>query len=176
MKKLNTNSKQGFTIIEVVLVLAIAGLIFLMVFIALPTLQRSQRDTRRQEDFSRFLSQIQAYQKNNRNNIPGTPGNSTWEDFIKRYLEVDGDSFADPDGEKYKPLQVSCGGAGTDNVCATGSANLASDPNTTFPNDHTLYIVTSAVCNGEKAVSSSGSRKVAILYKYENGGVYCNNN
>ena len=37
-------NKKGFTIIEVVLVLAIAGLIFLMVFIALPALQRSQRN------------------------------------------------------------------------------------------------------------------------------------
>ena len=36
---------RGFTIIEVVLVLAIAALIFLMVFIALPALQASQRDT-----------------------------------------------------------------------------------------------------------------------------------
>ena len=38
------DNKKGFTIIEVVLVLAIAGLIFAMVFIALPALQRSQRD------------------------------------------------------------------------------------------------------------------------------------
>ena len=43
---MNIRKQQGFTIIEVVLVLAIAGLIFLMVFIALPTLQRNQRDTR----------------------------------------------------------------------------------------------------------------------------------
>ena len=39
--------KTGFTLIEVVLVLAVAGLIFLMVFLALPALQRSQRDTRK---------------------------------------------------------------------------------------------------------------------------------
>ncbi|MBP6925380.1 prepilin-type N-terminal cleavage/methylation domain-containing protein [Candidatus Saccharibacteria bacterium] len=40
MPKLKTTNqtKKGFTIIEVVLVLAIAGLIFLMVFIALPAL------------------------------------------------------------------------------------------------------------------------------------------
>ena len=37
-------NKKGFTIIEVVLVLAIAGLIFLMVFVALPALQRGQRE------------------------------------------------------------------------------------------------------------------------------------
>lgn len=46
MKKLNQDH-SGFTIIEVVLVLAIAGLIFMMVFIALPALQRNQRDTKK---------------------------------------------------------------------------------------------------------------------------------
>ena len=46
------DNKKGFTIIEVVLVLAIAGLIFAMVFIALPALQRSQRDHSRENDAS----------------------------------------------------------------------------------------------------------------------------
>ncbi len=34
----HTNSKRGFTLIEVILVLAIAALIFLMIFVALPAL------------------------------------------------------------------------------------------------------------------------------------------
>ncbi|MBP9552373.1 type II secretion system protein [Candidatus Saccharibacteria bacterium] len=38
LKTPNNQTKKAFTIIEVVLVLAIAGLIFLMVFIALPAL------------------------------------------------------------------------------------------------------------------------------------------
>ena len=46
----NKEQQSGFTIIEVVLVLAIAGLIFLMVFIALPALQKGQRDTQRKRD------------------------------------------------------------------------------------------------------------------------------
>jgi len=54
MKKL-TNKESGFTIIEVVLVLAIAGLIFLVVFLALPALQRSQRDSQRRTDLGRFI-------------------------------------------------------------------------------------------------------------------------
>ena len=49
----NEGTRGGFTIIEVVLVLAIAGLIFLMVFIAFPALQRSQRDTQRRNDLSK---------------------------------------------------------------------------------------------------------------------------
>ena len=54
MKKTTT----GFTIIEVVLVLAIAGLIFLMVFLALPALQRQQRDTQRRSDASRVATNL----------------------------------------------------------------------------------------------------------------------
>lgn len=61
---------KGFTIIEVVLVLAIAGLIFLMVFIALPALQRSQRDAARKSEAGTVTSAIQSYMSNNRNAIP----------------------------------------------------------------------------------------------------------
>ena len=73
MAKQNINSKEGFTIIEVVLVLAIAGLIFLMVFVALPALQRSQRDTARRNDMSRVDTSLVQYQTNNstlNNNLP----------------------------------------------------------------------------------------------------------
>ncbi|MBS7346298.1 MAG: prepilin-type N-terminal cleavage/methylation domain-containing protein [Candidatus Sacchiramonaceae bacterium] len=41
----NNSPSQGFTIIEVVLILAIAGLIFLMVFIALPAFSAATVDT-----------------------------------------------------------------------------------------------------------------------------------
>lgn len=65
MAKQNIKSKQGFTIIEVVLVLAIAGLIFLMVFIALPALQRSQRNTQRRNDYSMLSTAVTNYASNN---------------------------------------------------------------------------------------------------------------
>ena len=58
---------KGFTIIEVVLVLAIAGLIFLMIFVALPTLRRAQRNTQRKNDLTRFMSAVSKWQVNNRN-------------------------------------------------------------------------------------------------------------
>ena len=47
MKKGDSRKKTGFTIIEVALVLAIAGLIFFFFFVALPSLQRSQRGAAR---------------------------------------------------------------------------------------------------------------------------------
>ena len=125
-----TKSKKGFTIIEVVLVLAIAGLIFLMVFIALPALQRGQRNTQRKNDMSRIMSALTEYRSNNSGMAPcqKTPNecNSTTSElanFIKRYLVSDSnatieqrtiggassgitttqcyESFCDPDGTPY---------------------------------------------------------------------------
>lgn len=63
-------AQKGFTIIEVVLVLAIAGLIFLMVFIALPALQSSQRDTARKNDVSAVAAGVTSYTANNRGTFP----------------------------------------------------------------------------------------------------------
>lgn len=99
-KQINSNQK-GFTIIEVVLVLAIAGLIFLMVFIALPALQRNQRDTQRRSDVSRVNTQISNYQSNNRGAIPAAGTFTTaGTGFVTRYLggggAVAGTEYQDP--------------------------------------------------------------------------------
>jgi prepilin-type N-terminal cleavage/methylation domain-containing protein len=44
MSKELTKKADGFTIIEVMIVLAIAGLIMLVVFLAVPSLQRNSRN------------------------------------------------------------------------------------------------------------------------------------
>lgn len=86
--------KEGFTIIEVVLVLAIAGLIFLMVFIALPALQRNQRDTARKSDVSTVSSAVNSYTGNNRGKYPTGPQLQTYakdlsENTVVSKIEVD---------------------------------------------------------------------------------------
>ncbi|MBQ9018228.1 type II secretion system protein [Candidatus Saccharibacteria bacterium] len=64
--------KQGFTIIEVALVLVIAGLIFAATFIALPNLWASERDSERKENMVSFVTQLKNYQSNNnRGALPG---------------------------------------------------------------------------------------------------------
>lgn len=62
--------ESGFTIIEVVLVLAIAGLIFLIVFLALPQLQKSRRDTQRRGDAGKILSAAESAASNAGGNYP----------------------------------------------------------------------------------------------------------
>lgn len=83
--------QQGFTIIEVVLVLAIAGLIFLMVFIALPALRRSQRDTGRKSDVSIVASALNTYLSNNKGsfNQLSTGTLTPYIDSLSQY-DVDG--------------------------------------------------------------------------------------
>ncbi|MBQ3469733.1 type II secretion system protein [Candidatus Saccharibacteria bacterium] len=135
MPKILGQTKKGFTIIEVVLVLAIAGLIFLMVFLALPALQRSQRDTQRRDDLARFQTAIANYQTNNRGKIPGNGVTdntaslrTAYSQFLINYLWAGGDEFVDPDGNEYV-IGTVCSNLATNkpdaNVCQSLEARTA---------------------------------------------------
>src|SRR5277367_1463495 len=63
-------NEKGFTIIEVMIVLAIAGLILLIVFLAVPALQRNSRNTQRKSDVGRVGSAIQTVIANNNGTLP----------------------------------------------------------------------------------------------------------
>lgn len=62
-KNLKTKS-EGFTIIEVLIVLAIAGLIMLIVFLAVPALRRNQQNTTMRSEASRILSIATEFESN----------------------------------------------------------------------------------------------------------------
>lgn len=63
-------SSQGFTIIEVMIVLAIAGLILLIVFLAVPALQRNARNTSIKSDAGNVASGISTWESDNGGQIP----------------------------------------------------------------------------------------------------------
>lgn len=114
-KNINTKTKRGFTIIEVVLVLAVAGLIFLMVFIALPALQRSQRDTQRRNDYGMLSAAITSYSASNGGKLYKLAGASGANSNIgscrqlnpATYINAEG---TDPDGYHYQ--LVACNWSG----------------------------------------------------------------
>lgn len=56
---------KGFTIIEVLIVLAIAGLILLIVFLAVPALQRNSRNTQRRDEVATIMASVNEYVANN---------------------------------------------------------------------------------------------------------------
>ena len=166
--------------------LAIAGLIFLMVFVALPALQRSQRDTARRNDLSRVDTSLVQYQTNNQGtgngNLP-QPGSweakSTFEDscknntacsFVRNYMNsgtadnVTTNSFEDPDGTLYS-LEIM-------------NADILKSEDWSYQNkkgaamDHFIYIFPAAKCKGE-LVTKDSARHFAIVYRLEGAGTYC---
>ena len=192
MTKGNIKSKKGFTIIEVVLVLAIAGLIFLMVFIALPALQRSQRNTARQADLSRILTAVNTYATNNKGRLP-FPAAANINNLVRRYIDptcsatvnftsqraanaCDGDQLRDPDGALYFFVQITAGNVDANNV-------VQQFPDTGGRVNHTIYYITNATCGTlERSVrlgttgtayNAANSRQVALFMILEGGAVTC---
>ncbi|HRN97128.1 MAG TPA: type II secretion system protein [Candidatus Saccharibacteria bacterium] len=160
---MNVQQKEkGFTIIEVVLVLAIAGLIFLMVFIALPALQRSQRDSQRKNDLSRAQTALTNYSSVNRGTVPKATV-SDLNNFTTSFLKSEGDSFADPSGSDY-------------------IWDVSKSPKDTidasFSNDSPkIYYILGAKCGSDGAqTESAGSRIASMQMVLEGGGVACVNN
>jgi prepilin-type N-terminal cleavage/methylation domain-containing protein len=64
------SDQTGFTIIEVLIVLAIAGLILLIVFMAIPALQRNSRNNQRKHDVQTVLEAVSRYELNNSGTVP----------------------------------------------------------------------------------------------------------
>jgi prepilin-type N-terminal cleavage/methylation domain-containing protein len=115
---------KGFTIIEVVLVLAIAGLIFLMVFIALPALQAGQRDSARKSDVGIVASAVNSYIANNRGSAPTSTSLASYAKNVSSNttgIEVIG--YATPvsvdDGQIKVVMGAKCSAAGTSDTTAT---------------------------------------------------------
>ena len=183
IKNNNIKSKRGFTIIEVVLVLAIAGLIFLMVFIALPALQRSQRNTQRRDDYSMLVTAVNSYMASNngklgnliKNNQPTRLKNSRW-------VNSNGE---DPNGNPYEvtattySLWESDGSKLPTDSIAEDSNNSTRSDGTTSTTGSQVFVVIKANCSGVDAngdpqpASDSAARAFAVYGYLEGGSVFC---
>lgn len=64
----------GFTIIEVMIVLAVAGLILLLVFEAIPRLERNSRNNQRRQDVQAILEAVSHYELNDSGKFPDNCG------------------------------------------------------------------------------------------------------
>lgn len=140
---MNTRQQQqGFTIIEVVLVLAIAALIFLMVFVALPALQASQRDTARKNDASIVASGVTKFTSSE-----GAPvSTSTSAADLQKYIDK---------LDQYEVSNVVIANALTVNPTATQ-----------------VMVYPSAQCSGTNVASATTSRKLAVRVMLDNGTTY----
>ncbi len=160
-----SGSSKGFTLIEVVLVLAIGGLIFLLAFVAFQQVSRNRRDTQRRADVQKVVAEIENY----RTNVGDYPNQGHWafgspggvgftSTFMPQYMG--GDKFKDPSGYRYLE-----------------EGNIANKPapNLEYASSGLVYwpmqYGKNQKCNGVDFIPQQGS--VAIKIKLESGSVYC---
>jgi prepilin-type N-terminal cleavage/methylation domain-containing protein len=79
---------KGFTIIEVLIVLAIAGLIMAIIFLAVPALQRNSRNNSRTTDATHLAGLVNDYAANHAGTLPSTVGSGAND------LSVSGENWA----------------------------------------------------------------------------------
>lgn len=162
--------KKGFTIIEVVLVLAVAGLIFLMVFVALPALQRNQRDTQRRQDYGDLSAAISNYMSSN-GKLPASTANLD----ASKYINATGQ---DPEQNTYTIIVCEAtSGANAKCKGATTASTIPAPKQNGEKGGNEVYVVTRATCDnsGDAAVPSAvNSGRAFAIYGYmESTGTYC---
>lgn len=140
MNKKLRNQNQGFTIIEVLIVLAIAGLIMLIVFLAVPALQRNSRNTARKNDVGRVGAAVTEFSTSNNGRTPTSPADKT------TVLNFSGDLA------QYDSSNVSIASSHTNG----GTSNASS-----------LIIVPGGKCGNNGETVQGSTRQVAIQYALE---------
>lgn len=164
---MNKRKQRGFTIIEVVLVLAIAGLIFLMVFIALPTLQSNRKDTQRRSDVSRLRAQINQFQANQKGAVPTVAQmqDVTTAGFVNQYLK-NGGSWQDPKTGIDYPTPI------------TYNTNFATTLGTGAVDAGKWTYLNNAKCTAgaDTFTTGTGVRTYAVAMKLEGAGFACQDN
>lgn len=158
LNKLKQRNSDGFTIIEVMIVLAIAGLIMLIVFLAVPALQRNSHNTSIKNDVAGLLAGMNEYTNNNNGTPPAAIGAAT---TTKVTLGASGTNQAD--------VKVGY----IDGTTVTIAAATAAVTNNQA--DGTVKLYTKAQCNanGKDLVLGSSTRQFAALYGLEGGAKIC---
>ena len=119
---------EGFTIIEVLIVLAIAGLIMLIVFLAVPALQRNSRNNARNNDAARIASAVTECLANRNGDKPSCNQATEIQQGTLSQLSVPAGPFSDNAGTNLGTgtpaavvigYQRTCNPAGSDDVGGT---------------------------------------------------------
>ena len=183
------NKTSGFTIIEVIIVLAVVGLIFTVIFYAIPQAQASRRDAYRKTYAGAVYGAIEEYYKNNKK-FPGcldydTPSCTTdVARFITNYLP----SGQDPSTGVNYVITATTNSA--DYVKTTNNSFVYYDSSVshdTFPERGQIYIGTAHWCYSTKPDSGVGPPLsgtgtdgdisiFAVVIYLEKGGYYCLDN
>jgi prepilin-type N-terminal cleavage/methylation domain-containing protein len=155
---------EGFTIIEVLIVLAIAGLIMLIVFLAVPALQRNSRNTQRRNDAGRITTALNDWVTNNNGQV-FTAGNNNAN--LTAAINSAGNLG------QYTLTAANNVGANSFSVVAGTQPQAALPAGANNVNLGSMRVVTGATCSTTVAggtTPSTQTRRMAVQYLLEGGG------
>lgn len=161
-------SQKGFTIIEVALVLAIGALIFLVVFLAVPALQRNQRNDARHRDVSNIVTAVSSWAANNTqknlateagtsNQVDTTTGTGNSGTALGRYLDS-----VSSNTEIVNVVTADSSWFGDGNI----PASLYTDDGQPIK----ITVVVGAQCDGTSALADAPARSAAVVGSTETTG------
>ncbi len=160
----NSNRVEGFTIVEVGLVLALGALIFLSVFLVLPAFQRNARDNARKDDVAAVANAVSKFYANDPSNILSDPSD------LRKYLN---------DFSSGSSLSVRI--SGSSRACATTATGLMHGGQLDYDQilvcsgyrcktDGVTRVNGDGSANDSKAmIEESGERSAAVLTRLESG-------
>jgi prepilin-type N-terminal cleavage/methylation domain-containing protein len=148
--------QKGFTIIEVMIVLAIAGLIIAVVIVAVPQLQRNQRNSARQADVSRVGVSVQNWVSNN--------GGKVFDGLATSQTTVRTDVGATMNQYSLSTTTLTSEACG---VTTAGDACSATVAKTGVTNVDNMNVVTGAVCDTDGKAKAGTSRQFVMQFAAE---------
>ena len=158
--RVHSRAATGFTIIEVLIVLAIAGLIMLVVFLAVPNLQRNSRNTSRKSDIGRIATALNDWESNNNGTtFTAGAGNANLTSVVNGAGTL----------SQYTLVPAAAIGANSFTIATGAQAAMAAGAANV--NLGSVQVVTGANCGASGAtVASSNTRSIALQYLTESGG------
>lgn len=169
-KKLSPKVYEGFTVIETLIVLTIAGVILTIILAVLPALQRDSRNNQRKQDVATILNAVSHYELNNSGNFP-SPAATSSNDFLYYVNQGNKLTYYNGTSENYftGPGSFPASGIGIYSGSATDSS-VTYAPNNSL---EAVYIVNYQKCDSNSSGGSSnaaaGYGDVVALYALENG-------
>lgn len=146
---------EGFTIIEVMIVLAIAGLIILIVLLAVPAVQRNSRNTALKNDAGAVVAAVSEFGTNNDGAAPNAANSNKPNNNAELTLN-NGVAGTQPSVAKLQ--------AGTQYNESTGAQTIT-------PDAGNIYVDYSASCpatiSGTSVTTVANTKSVAVVYANE---------
>lgn len=153
----NSNRAEGFTIVEVGLVLALGALIFLSVFLVVPAFQRNARDNARKDDVAAVANAVSKFYANDPSNILSNASD------LRKYLN---------DFSSDSSLSVR-------STCATTATGLMHGGQLDYDQilvcsgyrckTHGVTQVNGSADDSKAMIEESGERSAAVLVRLESG-------